>query len=179
MITSCLIFLASFSNGDGIPTINNLNQIRGCIDKVPSSMVVHLPHYVEHFDEENLYTAVRIGWCESRGKGNAYRSEDDDSGVMQFIPSTWNWIAEKNDLPAWDEWIILHYGQPYGGPLLGINERFLQAKQVQYVPYYNIKMASILAEDTYSKVTFRDWNSSKWCWENPSYYEKRWRDEGF
>jgi len=40
-------------------------------------------------------------------------------------------------------------------------------------------MASILAEDTYSKVTFRDWNSSKWCWENPSYYEKRWRDEGF
>ena len=40
------------------------------------------------------------------------------------------------------------------------------------MPYINIKMASHLAEDIYTKKDFRDWNSSKWCWENPKYFEK-------
>jgi len=177
MITSCLIFLASFSSGDTLPSSSNLNQIVGCLDMVPSSMVQHLPDYVEHFDEENLYTAVRIGWCESRGKASAHRTDNFDSGVMQFIPSTWNWIAEKHGMPLWNEYIILEYGKPYYGPLIKVETDHMTAKKVQFVPYYNIKMASLLAEDTYSKVRWRDWNSSKWCWENEKKWNKRWRSE--
>ena len=80
-------------------------------------MIEYLPYYVEFFEVENLEIAVRIGWCESRGKSTAYRKEDNDSGVMQFIPSTWNWIAEKNDLPRWDEWIILKWATVFRFPI--------------------------------------------------------------
>ena len=179
MITSCLIFLASFSSGELQPSSDNMMEIVGCLDVVPTSMVEHLPHYVEHFDEENLYTAVRIGWCESRGKTTAYRNDNNDSGVMQFIPSTWNWVAEKHDLPRWDEWIILRYGQPYFGSLIKVEDEGMSARRVQFVPYYNIMMASLLAEDTYSKVRWRDWNSSKWCWENTKKWNRLWRSEEY
>ena len=179
MITSCLILLASFSSGEIAPSTDNFEELSNCIDSVPITMIEYLPYYVEFFEVENLEIAVRIGWCESRGKGTAYRKEDNDSGVMQFIPSTWNWIAEKNDLPRWDEWIILKYGQPYFGSLIKVEDEGMSAKKVQFVPYYNIMMASILAEDTYSKTRWRDWNSSKWCWGDKAFYEKKWRAEGY
>ena len=51
--------------------------------------------------------------------------------------------------------------------------------KAQFIPYLNIKMSAHLAEDIYTKKDFRDWNSSKWCWENPNYYEKKWREEGY
>ena len=49
--------------------------------------------------------------------------------------------------------------------------------KVQYTPYYNILFASILAEDIYGRTQWRDWNSSKWCWENADDWEKKWRKE--
>jgi len=179
MITSCLIFLASFSSGDIAPSFDNIPKIKECLDSVPSSMIEHIPHYVEHFDEENLYTAVRVGWCESRGKETAYNRGSDDSGVMQFIPSTWNWIAEKHDMPKWNEWIILRYGKPYYGSLIKVEDSVMSARKVQMVAEYNIKMASLLAEDTYGRVTFKDWNASKFCWGNPKVFERKWRKEGY
>ena len=96
--------------------------------------VIKLNRYFNRieFEVENLEIAVRIGWCESRGKGTAYRKEDNDSGVMQFIPSTWNWIAEKNDLPRWDEWIILKYGQPYFGSLIKVEHDGMYADEPPY-----------------------------------------------
>jgi len=179
MITSCILLIASFGQGDTQLSTTNLNEITGCLDNIPTNMVQHLPEYIEHFDEENLYTALRIGWCESRGKSSAYRKSADDSGVMQFIPSTWDWVAAKHNMPKWDEWIILRYGQPYFGSLLDINEEGLSARRVQFVPYYNIQMASLLAEDTYSKLTWKDWNASKFCWGNAKKWEKKWRSEEY
>ena len=179
MITGCLIFLASFSSGDISPSSDTMPRIKECMDMVPSTMVEHLPHYVEHFEEENLEIAVRVGWCESRGKETAYNSGADDSGLMQFIPRTWNWIAEKNDLPRWDEWIVLKYGQPYFGPFVKYEHEGFSMQKVQFVPHYNILMASLLAEDTYGKVTFRDWNASKFCWGNKYLYDKKWKREGY
>ena len=32
---------------------------------------------------------------------------------MQFVSWTWNWVAEKYDLPMWDEWVIMRWGRPY------------------------------------------------------------------
>ena len=41
------------------------------------------------------------------------------------------------------------------------------------------QITSGLVRTIYTKKDFRDWNSSKWCWENPKYFEKRWREEGY
>ena len=112
MIASCMIFLASF----GVSTDINettINKLIMCRENIPTDMFQHVPLYVEFFDEENLYTALRIGWCESRGKSNAYRKEDNDSGVMQFIPNTWDWVAEKYELPMFNHWVIMRFDRPY------------------------------------------------------------------
>ena len=37
--------------------------------------------------------------------------------------------------------------------------------------------ASILAEDIYGRTQWRDWNSSKWCWEDEKDWERRWKRE--
>jgi len=184
MITECMIFLASFALPQDTnikETPNTIDNIASCTRLIPNSMIEHIPYYVEHFDEDNLYKAMRIGWCESRGEETAYRKSSDDSGIMQFIPSTWNWVAEKFDIPLFDSEILTYDGipikilpkQPH------YNKELFKYEKIQFVAYYNILMASHLAEDTYSKTKFKDWNASKWCWGNIKYFEKRWRKEGF
>ena len=144
---------------------------------MPTSMVKHIPYYVEFYDEENLYTAFRIGWCESRGKSNAYRNDNKDSGVMQFIPNTWNWVAEKYDMPKFNEWVILRFGRPFNENKTYATDFGFEHVPVQYSAYYNIKASSHLAEDIYAKVRWRDWNSSKWCWGDEKKWEAMWRRE--
>jgi len=135
-------------------------------------MQQHAELYVQHFDKENIDTAVRIGWCESRGKVDAYRSDNGDTGLMQFVSWTWNWVAEKYELPEWDTWVVTRYGKPYTGKTSKTDIGF-SFDRVQYTPYYNVMFASILAEDIYGKTQWRDWSSSEWCWGN----EKEWRDK--
>ncbi len=181
MITSCMIFLASFGTPE-VPIVENKELIQNtkeCTDILPFTMIEHVPFIVEHYDEKHYYKALRIGWCESRGKNTAFRKEDNDSGIMQFIPNTWNWVAEMFDMPMWNQDVLTYQGIPYDlhdGPFVAGGFKFQKA---QFVPYINIKMASHLAEDIYTKKDFRDWNSSKWCWGNPQYFEKRWREEGY
>ena len=51
-------------------------------------------------DEKHLYKAVRM--VGARVEVNSqHTKEDSDSGVMQFIPRTWDWVAEKFDMPMW------------------------------------------------------------------------------
>ena len=188
MITSCMIFLASFGNAE-MPIEENwqtIQRTKECTELIPFTMINHIPYYVEFYDRKNLYKALRVGWCESRGKETAFRKEDNDSGIMQFIPRTWNWVAEKFDMPLWDEEILTYFGVPYYKvdfsdvehyPSISL-EGFAFTK-VQFVPYINIKMSSHLAEDIYANQDFRDWSSSKWCWSNYKYYEKKWREEGY
>jgi len=185
MITSCMIFLASFSTAE-MPVKENyqtIQQVQECTELIPSTMIEYIPFYVEFYDEEHLYKALRIGWCESRGKQSAYRKEDNDSGVMQFIPNTWNWVAEMFDIPLWDENVLTYFGVPYRivdfNQIPYIDIEGWAYTKAQFIPYLNIQMSAHLAEDIYTKKDFRDWNSSKWCWENPRYYEKKWRSEGF
>ena len=173
MIASCMIFLASFGVSTELSP-NNLYRVQTCLDNMPTSMVKHIPYYVEFYDEENLYTAFRIGWCESRGKSNAYRNDNKDSGVMQFIPNTWNWVAEKYDMPKFNEWVILRFGRPFNENKTYATDFGFEHVPVQYSAYYNIKASSHLAEDIYAKVRWRDWNSSKWCWGD----EKKWEAMG-
>ncbi len=174
MIASCMIFLASFGVSNELTT-DNLHRVHSCLDNMPAKMIQHVPYYVEFFDDENLYTAFRIGWCESRGKSNAFRKEDNDSGVMQFIPNTWNWVADKYGLPSFNDWVIMRFGRPYISKVTQRTTYGFEHLPVQYSPYWNIKAASHLAEDMYSKTTWRDWSSSKWCWGNEKKWEKSWR----
>ena len=176
MIASCMIFLASFGVSTELSP-NNLYRVQTCLDNMPTSMVKHIPYYVEFYDEENLYTALRIGWCESRGKSNAYRNDNKDSGVMQFIPNTWNWVAEKYDMPKFNEWVILRFGRPFNENKTYATDFGFEHVPVQYSAYYNIKASSHLAEDIYAKVRLRDWNSSKWCWGDEKKWEAMWRRE--
>jgi len=177
MIAECMIFLASVLPM-GFDESKAINQYISCDDHVPKSMQPYAKLYVEHFDKENIDIAVRIGWCESRGKSNAYRNDNGDTGVMQFVSWTWNWVAAEYNLPIWDEWIILRWGRPYDfkGKTYKTNYGFEQI-QVQFSPYYNILMASILAEVIYGKTQWRDWSSSAWCWGDKKLWELRWKKE--
>jgi hypothetical protein len=175
MIAECMIFLASVIPM-GVDESKIIVQHLNCNDHVPQSMQEHASLYVEHFDKDNINTAVRIGWCESRGKVDAYRSDNGDTGLMQFVSWTWNWVAEKYELPEWDTWVVTRYGRPYTGKTLKTDIGF-SFDRVQYVPYYNIMFASLLAEDIYGKTQWRDWSSSEWCWEDEEKWRNKWLNE--
>ena len=181
MITECIIFLASFSVPDATTFAHQENyyieQNQICNEYVPKSLHQHAPLFYEFFDEENLDTAIRISWCESRGKSNAYRSDNGDTGLMQFVSWTWNWVAEEYNLPIWDEWVIMRWGRPYTENKTYPHDIGFEQVQVQYSPYYNIMFASILAEDIYNRTQWRDWNSSKWCWGTDVKYITKLRKE--
>lgn len=176
MIAECIIFLASFGNPDGLMNEQKLQEYKNCNQIILAQE--HLDLLIEHFDEENLSTAYKIMWCESRGEEDALRTKEgnDDSGLFQFIQSTWNWVAEKHNLPAWDEWVILRHGQPYEGPTSKSSFGF-SFEKAQFTPYYNILAASLLAQETYSSVRWNDWNSSKWCWKTDSKFIKNVRKD--
>ena len=176
MIAECIIFLATLGSLETPNDEYMLEQYQNCWESVPESMHQYADLYYKFFDEDNISTAVRIGWCESRGKQNAYRSDNGDSGVMQFVSWTWNWVAEKYYLPYWDYWQIFYKGEPYYGKTSRSSINFSQ-EQVQYSPYYNLLFASILAEDIYGKTQWRDWSSSEWCWGDEEKWERLWKKE--
>ena len=92
-------------------------------------------------------------WCESRGKAKAYRYEDNDSGLFQFIPRTYAWVQQKHNLPYWDYPIGTTYAQ--------------------FIPKYNIKAAALLVEDMHSYSPYwKDFSSSEWCGGNTDKFLK-------
>ena len=176
MITECMIFLASVLPM-GFDESKVINSHLQCNKYVPEVMQQYADLYVEHFDKENIDTAVRIGWCESRGKQSAYRDDNGDSGVMQFVSWTWNWVAEKYDLPMWNDWVIMKDGRPYEEQKVSRTSMGFEQTKVQFTPYYNIMFASILAEDIYGRTQWRDWSSSEWCWGDKKKWREKWLNE--
>ena len=164
MITECMIFLASVlpMGFDESKVINNYLQ---CNNNVPKSMQQYAEYYIEHFDIENIDTAVRIGWCESRGNTNAVRTAEGnfDSGVMQFVSWTWNWVAEMYDLPMWNDWVIMYHDRPYTSEKVSRSSMGFSQEKAQYTKYYNTKFAYLLSQEIY-KQKWKDWSSSEWCW---------------
>ena len=179
MIVECLLFITSFQNLDFDPNAEEMHEVQVCLEEeIPKALVDDIPYFVMFFDPENLDTAMRIAWCESRGKTSAYRSDNNDSGLFQFIPNTWKWMVELFGIPQWDEWEITRFGVPYIENKTYATDFGFEFKQAQFTPYWNVKAASHLAEDTYSRVTWSDWNSSKWCWGDPVKWRKLWKQEG-
>jgi hypothetical protein len=174
MIAECLIILGTmFPINNGFVTPELVQEYKYCQEVVPDKAHEHFDLIQKFFEPINWDTSIRVSWCESRHNIKALRTAEgnDDSGYFQFVPWTWNWIAEEHNLPAWDEWVVLRHGQPYEGPTSKSSYGFTFQK-AQFTPYYNIMFASILVEDMYSYVRWTDWSSSKWCWENQNKFQR-------
>ena len=156
MIKSCVLIYAliinSFSVGE-IPADQNFLDLINCIKVLPTECLSYSNLLIENFEEDNLETAFKIMWCESRGKAKAYRYEDNASGLFQFIPRTYAWVQQKHNLPYWDYPIGTTYAQ--------------------FIPKYNIKAAALLVEDMHSYSPYwKDFSSSEWCWGNTDKFLK-------
>jgi len=176
MIAECLIFLATVLP-NGMNETHMIEQHRSCDKNVPQSMQQYAEHYVEFFEEENIPVAVRIGWCESRGREAVVRKDNKDSGLMQFVSWTWNWVAEKYDMPMWNSYQVMYNDKPYTEEKVSLTSAGFSMQKAQLTAYYNIKMASHLAEDIYGKTQWNDWSSSKWCWGNEKKWRQLWKSE--
>ena len=179
MIAECLIFLATAIPQNGLLTADYVEDYSWCNSIISRNVREHSDLLIEFFDEpEQLGTAVKVIWCESRGNTNAIRTAEgnNDSGLFQFVSWTWNWIAEEYDLPMWDEWVVMRYGRPYTGPTSRSDIGF-EFKKAQHTEYYNIYFGYLLSQDIYGRSQWRDWNSSKWCWNNDVKYITKLRRE--
>ena len=140
------------------PTIDDFEQLKDCNNYVPETCYQYATLLVEHFDKKNIETAVKIMWCESRNKTDAYRYQDQDSGLFQAIPRTWGWVKEKHDIPYWD--------YPVGNTY------------AQFIPRYNIEVAALLVQDMHTRDDYwKPWSSSQWCWEDTDKWIEKWQNE--
>ena len=88
-----------------------------------------------YFKPEDVEKALRITWCESKGKITAVGKNKDgtyDKGLWQFNDRTWEWLTPK-----------------------------LKLKQDRYDPTVSTAVASWLVYNDGS----HHWNSSKHCWK--------------
>ena len=161
MITNCILTWALILNNFAIgitPTVDDFTNIKDCQNQVPEVCMQYAQLLVKHFDVENIEIATKVMWCESRGKTNAYRYEDDDSGLFQIIPRSYGWVKQNYDVPHWD--------YPING------------SYAQFIPKYNIEVASILVEDIHSRNPYwKVFSSSQWCWEDTDKWIAKWKNE--
>ena len=156
MIKACVLLYALIINNFSVgipPTIEQLDDLKKCYEDLPGNCLTYSPLLVEHFYEDNLETAFKIMWCESRGLPNAYRWQDQDSGLYQFIPRTYGWVVQNSDLPYWDYPIYDTYAQ--------------------FIPEVNIKAAAILVQDLHSYQPYwKPFSSSENCWKDTTTFLK-------
>ena len=81
-------------------TPQQITDYRDCQarNEIIISMEEYIPLFSQYFKEEDLETALRISWCESRGKPNAVGVNKDgskDVGLWQFNDRTWAWLKPK------------------------------------------------------------------------------------
>ena len=88
MITNCILIYALLVNNFGYGVADEVIDITDCDNYIPETCYQYATLLVEHFEEKNIETAVKVMWCESRNKTDAYRSQDKDSSIFQVIPRT-------------------------------------------------------------------------------------------
>ncbi len=156
MIKTCVLLYALVINNFSIgidPTTTEIGNLFDCKKELPRNCLAYSTLLVENFDQENLETAFIIMWCESRGNTQAYRYDNQDSGLFQFIPRTYGWVTDNSEIPRWDYPI----GNTYS----------------QFVPKYNIQAAAILIQDLHSYNPYwKPFSSSQKCWENTKTFLK-------
>ena len=180
MIVECILFFATLQD----PLLNDINKAAECQNYLPKSVIQYSKDYVEHFDINNIETAVKVSWCESRGNTFALNKGNYDSGLFQTIPPTWNWVAKEYNLPQFDTKILTYNNIPVHN--IDIEFRKILIKnfpdlydltKVQYIPYYNFLISKILVQDIHSRNNYwKPWTPSKDCWSSKN-WNKLWKAE--
>ena len=82
-------------------TPDSLQEYRSCrvAEKQVAFVSQHIPLIEEHFDDkQDQIKALRIIYCESRGKTKAIGKNTNgtyDKGLWQFNDKSWKWLQEK------------------------------------------------------------------------------------
>lgn len=81
-------------------SLDKVDQYFSCKDR--NEIIMHMQEYIplfsEYFEHDDIETALRITYCESRGNPNAVNKNKDnsyDKGLWQFNDHTWNWLKDK------------------------------------------------------------------------------------
>jgi len=167
MIAECLIFLATAIPTNEFVDKAYIDQYRSCDKIITKEIRDHSDVLIEFFghDNDELSTAIKVVWCESRGNPKALRTAEGnyDTGLFQFVSWTWNWVAEMYDLPMWNDWVIMYHDRPYTSEKVSRSSMGFSQEKAQYTKYYNTKFAYLLSQEIY-KQKWKDWSSSEWCW---------------
>ena len=120
-----------------LPRIDNMNEYIYCKDEQYKVEYVRKwePLVSQYFKEEDTIKALKIIYCESRGKPTAIGKNKDgtyDKGLWQFNDRTWEWLTPK-----------------------------LKLESNRYDPTVSTAVASWLV---YNDGWYH-WNSSKHCWK--------------
>lgn len=94
----------------------------------------------DHFNEEDLYLASKIVWCESRGKETARNPKGSAAGLFQVLKSTAEWVLPN-----------LKYTIRYE----------TMTKGLRFNAEVNVRIAAFL---WYRGGGTKHWNESKRCW---------------
>ena len=98
----------------------------------------YIPMFSMYFKEEDIEKALRITWCESKGKIDAVGINKDgtkDIGLWQFNDNTWNWLKDKLKITS---------------------------------SRTNAHISTIVASWLVYNDGWFHWNSSKHCWNIPN-----------
>jgi hypothetical protein len=121
-------------------TPNDINQYWDCKER--NEIIYDMKKYINlfsmYFKEEDLEKAIRITWCESKGKIKAIGVNKDgtkDVGLWQFNDNTWAWLTPKLNITA---------------------NRF------------NAHVSTAVASWLVYNDGWHHWNSSKHCWNIPN-----------
>lgn len=180
MIVECILFFATLQD----PLVNDIYKAAECSNVLPKSVIQYSTDYVEHFDNKNIERAVKVSWCESRGNTFALNKGNNDSGLFQVIPKTWNWVAKEYDLPVFDTKIltynnvpIKHIDMSFRRILISNFPDLYDYTAVQFIPYYNFLVSKILVEDIHTRDDYwKPWTPSKKCWSSSNWIEL-WKKE--
>ena len=82
------------------PTPASLKEYHNCklVEHQIEMVADWQPLIEEYFKKEDVIKALRIIYCESRGKSTAIGINKDgskDVGLWQFNDNTWNWLKPK------------------------------------------------------------------------------------
>ena len=101
MITSVLLTCALLSP----ITPSSINEFKECQDR--QEIIYDMKKYINlfsmYFKPEDVEKAIRITWCESKGKITAVGKNKDgtyDKGLWQFNDRTWKWLKPKLNITS-------------------------------------------------------------------------------
>lgn len=117
-------------------TTDTIQEYRSCT--TANEQVSYVSHWTplvqKYFKQQDVHKALRVIYCESRGKQYAYNTNkdgSDDAGLMQFNNKTWAWLKPK-----------------------------LNIQKDRYDSETNIAVGSWLVYND----GWHHWNASKHCW---------------